>query len=217
MRLFTTPAVRKGEVGPYMRIKGFLFLAYLILSLSAWAQDPQQPSSEPLPFGLWKEHQVVEAKNQVVRLSNRIHLLKTGRYKMESVRIDGEPLLGSAGEKEYQDLKASASGVDDDTLKKAEAKVLKSVEDKMKMALENLQYAKELSIDDYLVVYLSRFKDDAEALQRVVGKLSQEELVEILKVQISKDSGGRRPKASATVLSNIKAAEAGADKAPKSL
>ena len=36
-----------------------------------------------MSFKRWKETQVVEAKNQVVRLSNRIHLLKTGRYKLE--------------------------------------------------------------------------------------------------------------------------------------
>lgn len=144
-------------------------------------------SSEPLPFSAWKEHQIVEAKNQVVRLSNRIHLLKTGRYKAEAVVTESkDPLLGHEGEKEYQSLKDTK--VDAETLKTAEEKVLKSVQDRMKTALGNLQYAKELNMEDYLAVYLSRFKDDDEALSKVIGKLSKEELLEIVKSQMVDNS-----------------------------
>ncbi len=144
-------------------------------------------TNEPLPFSAWKERQIVEAKNQVVRLSNRIHLLKTGRYRAEAiVSRPQQPLMGAEGEKEYQSLKDFKNNrVDTETLKKAEERVLKKAQERMKVALGNLQYAKELNIDDYLAVYLSRFKNDDEALQHVVGRLSQEELVDILKSKMA--------------------------------
>ncbi len=197
-----------------IRILSVIILALAIAIPMAFSQA-ESVSVDPLTFGRWKDHQVVEAKNQVVRLSNRLHLLKTGRYKVESVKIDGEPLLGDEGEKEYNDLKTG--GVDEETLKKAEDKVLKTVQDKMKAALENLQYAKELSVDDYLEVYLSRFKDDELALKKVVAKLSENEVMQILKTQMAKGPGGRKSQLPAADLSNIKAADAAPAQAPKNL
>lgn len=159
------------------------FLVTLACGYGVDSRGSTPTTNEPFPFSMWKEHQIVEAKNQVVRLSNRIHLLKTGRYKVEDIVSESQqPLMEVEDEQEYESLKDfRGSKIDAETLKMAEEKVLKKAQERMKVALGNLQYAKELSIEDYLAVYLSRFKDDEEALKKVIGKLSQEELVEILK------------------------------------
>lgn len=176
-------------------------------------------SNEPLPFTMWKEHQIVEAKNQVVRLSNRIHLLKTGRYKVEAIVSESkQPLMDDEGEKEYQSLKDfKGSKVDEETLKQAEEKVLKKVQERMKIALGNLQYAKELNIDDYLAVYLSRFKDDDQALKKVIGKLSSEELVEILKSKMVDKSAIRQGVRPNSIISELQPTSSPVSEDEKSL
>lgn len=54
----------------------------------------------------------------------------------------------------------------------------------MQMAIENLQIAKDLTIDDYTVVYLSRYQGDGEALARLVERLTKEEVIELLQARL---------------------------------
>ena len=139
-------------------------------------------TSEPFSFKTWKKHQVVQAKNEVVRLNNKIHLIKTGRYKMQPSQIsEVTTATASGGEQAYAKRTLS---VDDkkerESIKAAEQKVLKQSEQKLKMAKGNLRYAKELSIDDYLAVYLGRFRSDPAALAKAAEKLSKEEISALL-------------------------------------
>lgn len=162
-----------------------------LLALACYAMSgfAAKKTGDLLSFKRWKSQQVVEAKNGVVRLSNRIHLLKTGRYKLEPKDLKGKgaPLLGDQGEEEYENLKGfDVKSVDEETLKAAEKKVLKNAEARMQVALGSLQYAKELSIDDYLAVYLSRFQADEKSLKRVVRKLSDADILALVKSQINK-------------------------------
>jgi hypothetical protein len=165
-----------------MRRLPILILLFVGLSHALAATRSQNP--EPYGFQRWKDHQVVEARNQVVRLTNRMHLLKTGRYKLDN---ESQPLLEDKDEKLYKELKSLG---DDKKVEKAEAEkaLLKSVEGKMQMAIENLQIAKDLTIDDYIVVYLSRYSDDTEALVRLVERLSKDEVLQLLQVRLQQNT-----------------------------
>ena len=188
----------------------FSLIAMLCYATFGFASDSSSlTGGDILSFHLWKERQIVEAKNQVVRLSNRIHLLKTGRYKLEAGALDlKEPLLGEQGEQEYESLKNKEKNIDEETLKKAEEKVLKTAQDRMKTALENLQYAKELNIDDYLAVYLSQYKEDDESLKKLIKKLSDQELLELVKSQIANgpNSPGAKAPSTSPILSEFQTA-----------
>lgn len=167
-------------------------LIIYILAFLCYAADGS--TVEPASFQAWKERQVVGARNHVVRLSNRIHLLKNGRYKFEKSEQSNEPLLGTEGEKAYEELKNRAKvKAEEETVKEAEKRLLKQAETRMKTALENLQYAKELSIEDYFAVYLSQFQHDPKALQKVAAKLSDTEVLELLKAMLSQTSAVTTP------------------------
>ncbi|NQZ02429.1 MAG: hypothetical protein HRT45_17360 [Bdellovibrionales bacterium] len=161
-------------------MRRFSILLILVMAFSSAFAAKKSQNAEPYSFQRWKDHQVVEARNQVVRLTNRMHLLKTGRYKLDTEQM---PLLEAEDEKLYKELKALG---DDKKTEKAETEqlLLKSVESRMQMAIENLQIAKDLSIDDYLAVYLSRYSEDTSALKRLVDRLSKEEVLELLQARL---------------------------------
>lgn len=147
----------------------------------------KNPSPEPFSFQRWKDQQVVEARNHVVRLTNRMHLLKTGRYKVDKETL---PLLDEQDEKLYKELKVLG---EDQNAERAGAEklLLKSVEARMKMAIENLQIAKDLTIDDYIAVYLSAYSENTEALSRLVERLSKDEILNLLQARLRPISQGR--------------------------
>lgn len=136
--------------------------------------------SEPYSFQRWKDHQVVAARNQVVRLTNRMHLLKTEKYQLDK---DNSPLLDEADESLYAKLKTLG---DDEAEEKEQVTkaLLKSVDGKMQMAIENLQLAKELSLEDYLAVYLKQFSQKPEDLKAVAKKFSEEEIVQLIQSRL---------------------------------
>ena len=130
-----------------------------------------------------------------------MHLLKTGRYKFDKEK---SPLLGEADEKLYKELQAFGEGKE---AEKAEMEqvLLSRVEAQMQTAIENLQIAKELGIEDYIEVYLSRYQDDEDSLKKLLKKLSQDEILKILqsRLKTTGTTSAVRPVPSATVLSNL--------------
>lgn len=129
-----------------------------------------------LSFKDWKDSQVVEAKNQVVRLSNRIILLKKGVLKVEAEKKDSTAVNADLGTDRVR------TSDNRDMIVEAEAQ--------LKSALESLQFTTELNLKDYFAVYLSRFKDQPEALSLAAQKLSKEEVVELLQVSMKEEASG---------------------------
>ncbi len=56
----------------------------------------------------------------------------------------------------------------------------------LKRALDTFHSAKELSLEDYFVVYLVRFRNQPEALESFAQRLSKEEMIELLKVILNR-------------------------------
>jgi hypothetical protein len=158
---------------PWVKI---LILLALFIGTSAFGAED---SAKVLSFQEWKGNQVVEAKNQVARLSNRITLLKKGVLKEDNL-IAEDPSL--------------TDQLSSDRLKSAKGRNLVSkMESQLKSALENLQFTTELSLQDYFAVYLSRFKDQPEAISTAADKLSKDEILELLKIMLKSDSGDGEP------------------------
>ena len=142
----------------------FVVITVLYFLLNNQFVMAQEPSS-PMTFAKWKEMQVNDAQNGVVRLSNSLLLLKTERY--DPSRILPEVATDIKEEE-------SSSEMREDLIQKTEQQ--------LKMALERLEFTKELGFKDYFSVYLERFKSSDEALTRVAQQLSSSEVVDLLKV-----------------------------------
>lgn len=150
----------------------------------------------PIGFKIWKDTQFVEAKNKVARLSNQLTIIKR-QQKQDSAEVITE---NSDADPESLDMGAQVDDVNhslqaDQTEKVLKSKERSSFEEKqvaqiqadLKVALENLQFVAELSLEDYFAVYLSRFGDDPEAIQKVAKDLSQDEVTQLLKLMLKKN------------------------------
>lgn len=152
------------------------FFKFSILLLFVFSLGPFASASidktEVLSFKDWKGSQVLDAKNQVVRLTNRITLLKKG-------------ILREASDSE--DKKPDATEMSDRTKTAENKDLISQVESQLKLALENLQFTTELSLQDYFAVYLTRFKDEPELMATAAEKLSKEEVLELLKAMMKRE------------------------------
>ncbi len=126
-------------------------------------------------FQEWKRSQVVEAKNQVARLSNRLTLLRKGILKDDELTQADQALKAELARERMASMKSK------DVVQKTELQ--------LKAALENLQFTTELTLQDYFAVYLSRYKDQPEAIGAAAAKLSKEEILELLKVMMKSSPG----------------------------
>lgn len=133
-----------------------LFLA-LVQGAAGFGQDLLSP---PLPFKAWREQQLMEARNQVVRVTNKMTLDRSQPVPLQT-SVEANPSKGLKGSKPETELKR---------------------------ALDNLQSAKELTIEDYFLVYLSRYKGQPQALEFIAQRLTREEIAELLKVMLNSSS-----------------------------
>lgn len=143
-------------------IRFSLLILLVSLSFPLLAQD-----QAPLNFQSWKDQQVLDAQNALLRISARIAQLKSGK--------------GGAASKESAALPANSK------LKKAEVDTVAGGERDLRRAQESLQAANNLTLDEYIAIYLPTLRDQPEALQQLSQKLSKEELVEIFKGLVRKD------------------------------
>lgn len=124
-------------------------------------QEETQVGPIVLGYKSWKDRQIVEAQNRVVRLSNKIVL--------ERKRI------GSA----------SGNNKVSDELKQSELE--------LDVLRENLQFARDLTLEDYVANYLTNFEESDKKLAGLLEKLTKEEMLEIvrsyLKLRRSKEVG----------------------------
>lgn len=129
----------------------------------------------PISYQRWKGQQVVEAQNQVARLTNEIRLLKLG----------GKPLGGSIlseGETNSQ---------------------VAMLEARLTSAKENLRFVEGLGMEHYVAVHLSQFKSDSNALREAAKAMKPDEIAQLLKVLLlSNTSSEAGPTVSAPSSNN---------------
>ncbi|NJL25678.1 MAG: hypothetical protein HC902_11230 [Calothrix sp. SM1_5_4] len=148
----------------------------LALSLSSLALHAQEPRISVLTFQAWKEQQILEAQNQVLRASTRLTQLKAGRGT-------------SARNKKPAQLP-------NDKVREAEESETSIAEKELARAQESLQSANDLEFEAYINVYLPTLQDHPEALQKLAEKLSKEELAEVFKALMrARASGSQRTSA----------------------
>jgi hypothetical protein len=139
-------------------------LIALIFSSLAFAQEPQ---ISVFTFQNWKEQQILDAQNQALRISARIGHLKSGKG---STSKDSTPLPANS------------------KFKKSESDSVVAAERDLRRAQESLKASNELNIEDYVTVYLPTLRENPEALQALTQKMSKEELAEIFKVLLRKET-----------------------------
>lgn len=146
-----------------------LMMALGVLPHLGMAQEP----NAPLTFKAWREQQVVDAQNQLARLSNKIVLVKSGRMKAEEAMADATQ-GGESDSAELQGLTARAQ--------RAAAKdSLERLDRELQRARKAVEMTKDLGVQDYFIGYLSQFQNNSEALSQAASKLSKEEVTELLR------------------------------------
>lgn len=140
-----------------------VFAILVISSLSARAA-----SADPLKFKAWKEQQIVEAQNEVLRISARLHAQKNAsKADKTSVAPDNE-VLGSS---RFQQQTADVTDRD------------------LKMAQESLEIAKEFSLQDYADVYVSGLQNEPEQFTKLMTTLSKDEMTQLMKILVKNKNG----------------------------
>ena len=122
-------------------------------------------SSEVLTFQVWKTTRLEEARNTIERL------------QLEAALDRLPPVDRSPGEKAVV-VKPAIEVVASPTNSRATVRVLRP-EQRLNQAKINFEIAKELSIHDYIAVYLSQYSSRASMLE-VAKKMSPEEVAELL-------------------------------------
>lgn len=140
-----------------------LILAALF-SVSVFAQEPSVPV---FTFQNWKEQQILDAQNQTLRISARIAQLKSGKG---SSAKDSAPLPANS------------------KIKKSESDTVAGAEKDLRRSQESLKAAGDLTVEDYVTVYLPSLRDSPEALHALAQKMTKEELAEIFKLLIRRDT-----------------------------
>ena len=151
-----------------MSIGRIIILVLCLVELPAFGQQPQIVA---LTFQNWKEQQVLEAQNQMLRTSTRINQIKLGKPQ-------------------GPDSKDSTnSGLPSGRIKKSvEGDQLAAAEKDIKRAQESLEAANTLVFEDYINIYLPSLQDQPEAINKLADKLSKEELAQIFKSQTKRSS-----------------------------
>lgn len=126
--------------------------------------------AEPLKFKAWKEQQIVEAQNEVLRISARLRVQKTGSKAEKASSADKE-ILGSRFQQSPE-----------------------VTEKDLKMAQESLEIAKEFNLEDYADVYVSSLQDDSEQFSKLMNSLSKDEMTQLMKILVkNKAADSDRP------------------------
>lgn len=138
-----------------------VIICLITLGALAFGQEPQVSA---LSFQSWKEQQILEAQNQMLRVSARINQLKSAKPAKADTKSSGPSAPASSRIK-----------------KASEADALLIAEKDMKRSQESLEAANALQLDDYITIYLPTLQDQPGALDKLAEKLSKEELAEIFK------------------------------------
>ena len=143
-----------------------MYVFTLVLTIaSLWlpalhAQEPLSPA--PLGFQEWRDQQVLDAQNQVLRASTRLSQVRAGKAS------------APAGAKK-------APRLPNDKVREAAEDDVTVAERDLKRAQDYLNGAGRLTFANYIDVYLPSLKDNPTALQKLAEKLTKDELAQIFK------------------------------------
>ncbi|MGE0764259.1 MAG: hypothetical protein AB7N80_13335 [Bdellovibrionales bacterium] len=159
----------------------FYKLSLVVLMVAVASASAQNAApAEPLSFKSWKEQRQVEAQNQVARIGNRIVLLKAGKVKPEEIMAE---FTHFADSEEGPKLTSRAQ-------KLTSSDLLVRLEREQSRSQKNLEFAKDLGLQEYFLGYLNQFQENQAALTQVAGRLSKDEVVELLKVLLKANQQG---------------------------
>jgi hypothetical protein len=153
-------------------VKVFISILLTVAALAGsqcFAESATQ-SASPLTFQTWKDQQVLEAQNQVLRVSARLSLVKSGK-------ADANPST----------LKQPAR-LPSDKIRIADTEALSTAETDLKRAQDSLDAARGLQFEDYVDIYLPTLQGQPDVLQKLSDKLSKEELGQIFKELMHKSA-----------------------------
>ncbi len=157
----------RSEQAMYGSLRNILMLIFLLFGIAAQAQ----PSAlQPHTFFTWKETQVTDATNQMFKISARISQLRAIKPGAANVKESTQTNLPSA------------------RVKTTDGDPMSLAEKDLRRAKESLEAANSLELTDYVNIYLPTLEAQPEALQRLFERLSKEELGDILKVLLTKNS-----------------------------
>ncbi|MCB0389909.1 MAG: hypothetical protein KDD58_01405 [Bdellovibrionales bacterium] len=155
-----------------MVVSCFVFLSFISFSLAedlSKGTDAEVTVSKALSFNKWKNMQVIEAQNKVVRLSNLLLLLKSEKYTPENT-------LPQVAIENKQELSIPES---------QQIELINQTEVQLNAAVASLEFVKELTLKDYFSVYLRKFKNDNQALENFAIEIEKAEVVELLTTLIN--------------------------------
>lgn len=132
---------------------------------------------KPLSFKVWKDAQLVSAQNNFARMTNRLVLFRAGKIGVDDLALDDLATLRT--ENLPRGAKAKEPNLSD---------VLAKLESDAARAKRGVEIAQELSMEEYVVGYLSGFKDNPSAMTSLVDLLSKEEMAELIKVMATANS-----------------------------
>ncbi len=160
-----------------------IFYIYISLVTVAALAAPKA-SDSPIVFKSWKEQQLIEARNNVVRMANKITLFRAGKVSEQEI---------------IQELSANNIDAESTSVQKANSqKPIERLENELRVAQENLQIAQELTVEDYFIVYLSQFRSKPDAIQSVASRMSKDEVAELIRAMLNRgaaatSAGGGAP------------------------
>lgn len=147
-----------------------LLLCLLPVSVHVSAlPEPTAAAVQPKTFQNWKDLQVLDAQNQLLRAGARVAQVRSGKAAKADVK-DEKPLPSGR-------IKSVAG-----------ESPMAVAEKDVRRAKESLEAANTLELADYVNVYLPSLESQPEVLEALIQKLSKEELGEILKIIVSKNS-----------------------------
>ncbi len=155
----------------------FALFALITASLTTFAQEPVG-----LTFQSWKDQQVLEAQNQLLRASNRLAQAKTGRSPAPLQTASTKPI--------------------NDKVKKTQDDPVTAAERDVKRAQDTLERAKELDFAQYIEIYLPTLEGQPEVLQKLSDQFSKDELAQIVKT-LMRRSGPADAKHKAAMLEGL--------------
>lgn len=144
-------------------VRAIVILNLIFSALPSFAQDSLP---DVLTVQAWKDRQVLEAQNQVLRVGAKLGALKNSKP--------------NSGTKEA--LKLGSSRV-----KQIESDPITITERELKRAQESLLSAQNYGLDEYIAIYLPTIADQTDAITALTNRLSKEELAEIVKALLKKD------------------------------
>lgn len=145
--------------------KFFIFICFMASSM-AMAQDQVKSG---LTFQEWKDQQILEAQNQLLRINTRI-------AQSKSKKTPG------AESKDLTDTKVPAGRIK----KVTDSDTLALFEKDLRRAQDSIEAANSLGVSDYINIYLPTLQDQPESVGLLAEKMSKEDLSLLFKSMVSR-------------------------------